>query len=268
MSFAEAVYREYMTFFEHAERKRRWSVFDDVPWDLIDRCPRDPELALIAETFCGVELYLPDYVSEGIQLVRANFGQAWFMANWGYEESKHGLALREYLLRTGQRTLPQLLEYERQLYEHRWTLPFATPQQITIYGAIQELTTFHIYKKHEALATQRGDALLAAIYALIARDEMAHSRFYEKVTTLLLDENPDSVKADLVYVSHHFRMPASDLVPGYAQRSEAVRQADGDRGTYLREVWFPFLKRLGLTRHDLPRLPRPARPAETPDGAR
>src|SRR5581483_7772387 len=31
----ERLYRIYMEFFEKAERERRWSVFDDVPWDKI-----------------------------------------------------------------------------------------------------------------------------------------------------------------------------------------------------------------------------------------
>jgi len=101
---AEKVYREYMTFFEKSQRTRRWSVFNDVPWDKVDACPRDPDLALGAETFGGVEMYLPDYVAQGINTVLDSFGQAWFQANCAYEESKHSLVLREYLMRTGQRT--------------------------------------------------------------------------------------------------------------------------------------------------------------------
>ena len=58
---SEKLYREYMTFFEKAEKHRRWSIFDDVPWDKLESTPKDPVLALCAETFCGVEMYLPDY---------------------------------------------------------------------------------------------------------------------------------------------------------------------------------------------------------------
>ena len=54
-------------------------------------------------------MYLPDYVSQGINLLRQNFGAAWFAANWGYEESKHALTLRHWLIKSGHRTEDQML---------------------------------------------------------------------------------------------------------------------------------------------------------------
>ena len=98
----ERLYQEYMTFFEKAERERRWNVFDDIPWDAASTRTRPKSSALCAETFCCVEMYLPDYVAGGINVVRKYFGQAWFQANWAYEESKHSLALMQYLLALGQ----------------------------------------------------------------------------------------------------------------------------------------------------------------------
>ena len=142
--FREAVYREYMEFFERAEKKRRWSVFSDIPWDDLDPSTYTEDSALCAETFVGVESYLPDYVGQGINVVREMFGQAWFSANWGYEESKHALALREYLVRSGQRTSDQMFDYEEELLSKQWKLPFATARQMTFYGAIQELSLIHI----------------------------------------------------------------------------------------------------------------------------
>jgi acyl-[acyl-carrier-protein] desaturase len=54
-------------------------------------------------------------------------------------------------------------------------------------------------------------------------------------------------------------MPADDLVPRYGDRIALMREAGIDRGVFIREVWLPVLKRLGLTRHDLPieKTPRP-----------
>jgi acyl-[acyl-carrier-protein] desaturase len=254
-SFAEKVYREYMTFFEKSERTRRWNVFNDVPWEKAESCPRDADLALCAETFCGVEMYLPDYVGQGICAVRDTFGQAWFQANWAYEESKHSLVLREYLVRTGQRSFDDLITFERAILGKQWQKPFSTAQQMTVYGAIQEMTTFVIYLKQERLAREKGDELLASIYSLIARDEIAHCRFYEKVIGLLLEEDPEGVKRDLAYVFRNFTMPAYDLVPDYDSRVQVMRTAGIDRGVFIRDVWLTVLKRLGLTRHDLPRLP-------------
>lgn len=252
MALHEKVYREYMTFFEKSERTRRWNVFNDVPWDKVDTCPRDADLALCAETFCGVEMYLPDYVSQGIAAVRDTFGQAWFQANWAYEESKHSLVLREYLVRTGQRTFEETVEFERKILGQKWTKPFATGRQMTLYGAIQEMTTFVIYHKQEKVAREKGDELLASIYSLVGRDEIAHCRFYEKIAALLLEEDPEGTKADLAHVFRNFTMPAYDLVPDYDSRIRVMRTAGIDRGVFIKEVWLTCLKRLGLTRHDLP----------------
>jgi acyl-[acyl-carrier-protein] desaturase len=209
-------------------------------------------MALCAETFCGVEMYLPDYVSQGINAVHPSFGQMWFQCNWGYEESKHSLSLREYLLRTGQRTFDQIYEFEQQIFSKRWTKPFDTARQMTLYGVIQEMATFVIYNKQERMARERGDELLGEIYRLIARDEIAHARFYEKVTQLLLEEDPEGTKADLSWVFRHFTMPAYDLIPSYDDRVRVMRTAGIDRGVFIKEVWLTILKRLGLTRHDLP----------------
>src|SRR5262249_23261850 len=54
-----AFWRLYRDFFDKAEKRRRWSIRDDIPWD---RCnPRvDPAVADVVESFCAVELYLPD----------------------------------------------------------------------------------------------------------------------------------------------------------------------------------------------------------------
>jgi acyl-[acyl-carrier-protein] desaturase len=251
-AFREAVYREYMEFFELAEKNRRWSVFTDVPWDELDEKSYDSQAALCAETFVGVESYLPDYVSGGINCVRDMFGQAWFSANWGYEESKHALALREYLVRSGQRTKQQMLDYEKAILSQRWQLPFQTPRQMTFYGVVQEQATFMMYKHQRALAQNRGDLVLDTIYGFIARDEAAHADFYRKVTALELEDDREGAIKDMAFVFANFQMPGKDLVPDYDSRTEVMRQTGGvDRTVFLKEVWFPTLKRLGVTREEV-----------------
>jgi acyl-[acyl-carrier-protein] desaturase len=251
-AFREAVYREYMEFFELAEKNRRWSIFNDVPWDELDEKTHDERAALCAETFVGVESYLPDYVSGGINVVRDFFGQAWFSANWGYEESKHALALREYLVRSGQRTKEQMFDYEKAILGKQWTLPFSTARQMTFYGVVQEQATFMMYKHQRALAHQRGDLVLDTIYGFIARDEAAHADFYRKVTALELLEDREGTIRDMALVFANFQMPGKDLVPDYDARTEVMRETGGvDRTTFLKEVWFPTLKRLGITREEV-----------------
>ena len=97
-------YRAYMDFFEVAERKRRWNIFDDVPWDQISPETNSEQRAIRIETYCAEEMYLPDYNIAGVEMARGVFGLAWFQTAWSMEESRHGLVLKEYLLRSGLRS--------------------------------------------------------------------------------------------------------------------------------------------------------------------
>ncbi|MEO6573385.1 MAG: acyl-ACP desaturase, partial [Polyangiaceae bacterium] len=161
------------------------------------------------------------------------------------------LALRHYLVRTGQRTEAQIRAYEGHVFGKRWSLPFFTVRQMTLYGALQEMTTFVSYKKQEQAAELLGDELLVAIYRTIGRDEMAHCGFYANAARLMLAEDPDGTKADLAHVFRNFKMPAADLLPEWSTHLASMQAAGLDRGSFFREVWLPLLRRLGLTRREV-----------------
>ncbi len=248
----ERLYRLYATFFDKAEQERRWNPYRDVPYDKIPKQGADPTLVTIAETFCCVESYLPDYVSKGINIVRPYFGQAWFAANWGYEESKHSIALLEYLLRSGARTPEQMFDLQNRLMEKEWELPFKTAREMTIYGCFQEMATFVIYVKQEQRAKEAGDECLSAIFRLNARDEIAHTRFYQDVTKVLLEEDREGTLRDIAHVAKNFQMPGVGLVPDYEERIKVMREEGRvDRGVFLQKVFFPVLKYLEVTRQEL-----------------
>ena len=134
---------------------------------------------------------------------------------------------------------------------------------MTIYGAIQEQATFMMYKHQLGLARERGDNVLASIYGFIARDEAAHADFYRRVVQLELEEDRPGTLRDMALVFKNFRMPGTDLVPDYAARTEQMRATGGvDRGTFLKEVWFPTLKKLAVSRHEVTRALTELRQAE------
>jgi acyl-[acyl-carrier-protein] desaturase len=257
---AMRMYQEYTSFFDKAERERRWNPFEDVPWDKVNKNASE-ELALCAETFCGVEMYLPDYVAGGINVVRKCFGQAWFQANWAYEESKHALALTEYLLRSGKRTDEQMVDFQNKIFDKTWERPFHTPRQMTLYGVIQEMATFVIYLKQRDRAIAEKCEALHKIYDLIARDEIAHCRFYQTVVKVLLEEDREGTLSDFAHVFAHFEMPGVTLVPNYDGRVEVMRSAGIDRAVFLQKVYFPILKYLGITRHEMLRAAKTAQAA-------
>ena len=86
LALEKGIWKIYRDFFDTAERRRRWSLRDDVPWEQCNAF-LDPAIASVVESFCAVELFLPDYVGKFLPLVRGFRGRAWFAANWGYEES-------------------------------------------------------------------------------------------------------------------------------------------------------------------------------------
>jgi acyl-[acyl-carrier-protein] desaturase len=248
---AARLYKMYATFFDKAEKDRRWNPYADIPWDRINPDVTD-NLALCAETFLCVEAFLPDYIAGGLNVVRPSFGQLWFSANWGYEESKHSTALLEWLLRSKKRTEEQMFDLLHTLHERRWTLPFDTSRQMTIYGSFQEQATFVIYCRQEQVAQEQGCEALRAVYRLAARDEVAHARFYMDVVKVLLEEDREGTLADIAHVAKHFEMPGVHVVPGYDARVAVMRdESNVDRDVFLQKVFFPTLKLLGVTRQDL-----------------
>lgn len=253
LSHQDKVYRAYMEFFEVAERQRRWHPLRDIPWDKLDSTKNSESKAICAETFCGVELYVPDYTAQGLNLTRSCFGLAWFEANWGYEESKHGLTFREYLIRSGMRTAEEYAAYEQKIFSKKWNLPFHTPRQMSCYGALQESATFLIYRNQFKKAREEGDELLEHIYFYISRDEAAHMGFYIQVLKLEMEENREGTLADLAHVVSHFQMPGVGLIPEYDDRL----QTDGVGITsqhFLQRGVFTLLKAVGTSRKELVRL--------------
>ncbi len=79
-------YRELLKYLYMAEQKRRWNPFTDIPYDHAN--PNSSQtLAQCVETFCAVEMYLPDFTSKMLHMIRRSRGRSWFHINWGYEES-------------------------------------------------------------------------------------------------------------------------------------------------------------------------------------
>ena len=110
---------------------------------------------------------------------------------------------------------------------------------MTLYGVIQEMATFVIYLKQRDRAGAEQCECLHKIYDLIARDEIAHCRFYQTVVKVLLEEDREGTLADFAHVFANFEMPGVALVPDYDGRVEVMRQAGIDRAVFLQKVYFP-----------------------------
>jgi acyl-[acyl-carrier-protein] desaturase len=243
--------RLYRDFFDRAERKRRWSLQADIPWDQVNPA-MDPAIADVVESFCAVELYLPDYISKALPLIRRNRGWAWFHANWGYEESKHSLALGDWLLRSRLRTEEQMADLENQVFLQEWELPHNSARGMLIYAMVQELATFLHYRNLRQRVDERGDGALSALLGLIAVDERAHHAFYRSAVKLFLEFDRPGTLEQLRRVLHGFAMPAVHLLAESRQRMAQIKSLNlFDESMFMAEVYYPILAALGVQRDEL-----------------
>ncbi|MGA7870239.1 MAG: acyl-ACP desaturase [Candidatus Binatus sp.] len=252
MTAKEKFHRAYMDYFETAERKRRWNIFEDVPWDKLSPRANTEERAIRIETYCAEEMYLPDYTAAGNELLRGVFGLAWFQNAWSYEESRHGLVFREYLLRSGLRTPAQFDRFETDVFSRSWRVPFATRRRMSCYGALQESATYLAYRAQKDRAELESDPTLEAIFFLVSRDEAAHAGFYRAMVEIEMAEDRVGTLADLAHVIAHFKMPGDGLIPNYREKLRTGGGGISPR-VFLTRALFPLLKQLGTSRDELKR---------------
>ena len=247
-------YRLYRDYFDRAEKKRRWSLRDDIPWDQCNRA-LDPAIADVVETFCAVELYLPDYLSKLIPQVRANRGRAWMLANWGYEESKHSMALGDWLLRSGMRSEEQMADMEDGVFEREWDMPHDNGRAMVCYTAFQELATWLHYKNLGKVVRERGgDPALCRVLQLIAIDERAHYNFFRQLVSLYLDFDRAGTIEQIRRVVNTFKMPAVHMLADSRKRANDVKELRiFDEDIFLYEICEPVLKDLNVHRSELRR---------------
>ncbi len=262
------LWRLYRDFFDKAERKRRWSIQADIPWEACNK-RLDPAVADIVESFCVVELYLPDYLRSAIPKSRPSRARSWFYANWGYEESKHSLALGDWLIRSGMRTESQIADLASATFEYPWKMPHKSIISMVAYTMVQERTTALIYRNlRERLQDNEGDQALERLLMLLAVDEQSHYSFFRDFIRLFLERDRDRTLEHLRGVMHHFEMPALHLMADSDQREAQIREFRIiDEEQYFREVYFPILRSLGVTRPEMKNQVRQRKSAPTSTGA-
>jgi acyl-[acyl-carrier-protein] desaturase len=247
------LYRLYREFFDKAEKKRRWSLRDDIPWDQCSRA-LNPAIADVVESFCAVELQLPDYVANAMAMSRSSRACTWFYANWGYEESKHSLALGDWLLRSGGRTEEQMADLEGRISQWEWNVPHDSPVAMLAYAMTQELATGLNYRNLRRRVDEEGDPALSKLLGYLSVDEQAHYNFFLKVVQLHLQHDRPGTLAQLRRVLNGFAMPAIYEMADGRRRVEAIKALRVfDSEVYFLEVYQPILAALGVTRQELRR---------------
>ncbi len=243
----EAYYRLFRDFFDKAERRRRWSIQEDIPWGQVNR-GMDPAVADVVESFCAVELYLPDYITKSMPLIRASRGRAWFHVNWGYEEAKHSLALGDWLLRSGLRTEEQMADLEAMVFANEWNVPYGNALSMVLYAMIQELATWVHYRNLRHHVNERGDPALSTLLHFISVDERAHHDFYKQVARMYLEKDRARTLELLREVLSQFAMPAVHLLADSRRRVAEIRSLNiFNEDIFYTDVARPLLAGLGVT---------------------
>lgn len=226
---------------------------DDIPWDQCN--PKlDPAIADVVESFTAIELYLPDYNAKILPVIRSSKGRAWFYANWGYEESKHSLALGDWLLKSGHRTEQQIEELEKRVFSNEWNLPQDNHLGMLVYAMVQERATWLNYRNLRRRAAEMGgDGALEQILLHVSVDEMAHHGFFRDCVALYLKLDRPMVLEAMRTVMLGFQMPAiHDLLDNNVRRLEQVRNLEiFDESLYYSEVFLPILQDLAVDRTEL-----------------
>jgi acyl-[acyl-carrier-protein] desaturase len=243
----------FRDFFNHAERKRRWRIADDIPWDQSNPNLK-PVIADVVETFCAVELYLPDYSAKILPKVRHSKSRTWFYANWGYEESKHSMALADWLLKSGQRSEEYMADLDQKVFAREWNLPQDNHVGMLVYAMVQEEATFLNYRNlRERVGELGGDPALDKLLGYLAVDEKAHHAFFRDCLMLYLEHDHAAVIDQMRRVMNEFAMPAiGDLLDDSKSRIAAIRGLDlFSPEIYFQHVYVPILESLGISRQEM-----------------
>lgn len=249
-----ALYRQFRDYFDLAEKKRRWSIKEDIPWGSCNRS-LNPVVADVVETFSAVELYLPDYLSKLIPQVRANRGRAWMLANWGYEECKHSMALEDWLLHAGMRSEEQVADLHTQVFSKEWDLPYDNARAMVCYTMFQELATrIHYVRLADIVRREGGCPALERTLHLVAVDEAAHADFFRKLVGIYLTYDREGTVEQIRRVVNTFKMPAVHMLADSRRRMTEVKELHiFDENIFIEQVYTVVLARLGVSKAELRR---------------
>jgi acyl-[acyl-carrier-protein] desaturase len=261
------LWKLYRSCFDHAEQRRRWSLRHDIPWNQL-RPNLDPVLVEVLETLYTVELFLPDYTALLLRLVRFSPGRVWFHANWAYEESRHSLALGDWLRESGQRSEADLARFESCVLDQPGQLPHAHHLAMLVHALLQERVMVLIYRHlRHRVEQDTGDPALLQLLQLLAEDEQQHADFLLEALQLYWKAERAALLAEMPAVLRDFTLPALDRLPDGTRRLEVLSTLGlFDQELFQQKIVAPLLKELGVREGELGDRPgrEPARQGDLP----
>jgi acyl-[acyl-carrier-protein] desaturase len=240
-----ALYRWYVA---RSQSQRNWNPDLTPDWENLSERHSD-EVHTAIEGFYAVEQFVPDYTTKILHGVRSSHGRSHFQLRWGSEEQKHMELWRNAILWGKKRSTEWVHEYGESLRNNEWKLPWEDPIHMLFYTVFQERATQVNYLNLGLIARGKGphgeqdtDPVLDHACRLIAADEAAHYHFFLECARMQLYFFPTKALEALANVLRHFAMPASDIIPNFAQFSETVMRI----GVYGPRHWSRDVAKVAL----------------------
>jgi acyl-[acyl-carrier-protein] desaturase len=194
----------------HDASARPWSTYDFFQQLRDEAAPPGPlgrEEPLFSALWVNIltEDNLPHYFHLAASLFETSKPWKRWTDRWLAEESRHSIALRDLVLFRGWLPSEQLEAARLRQLRAGWSSAFiASPLQLVIYAAIQELATRVSHRNTQSLVDDEvGRALLRRIVA----DENSHFLFYRDLVVEALRRWPSEVVIELDHQVRNFRMP-------------------------------------------------------------
>jgi acyl-[acyl-carrier-protein] desaturase len=175
------------------------------------------------------------------------------LANWGYEECKHSMALEDWLLHSRMRSDEQVADMHSEVFSHEWNLPYDNARGMLCYTMFQELATqIHYANLRRVVQREGGCPALEKALFLVAIDEAAHADFFRRLVGIYLEDDRPGTLDQIRRVVNTFRMPAVHMLAGSQKRINEVRDLDiFNESIFFFHVVEPVLTKLGVTRKEL-----------------
>jgi acyl-[acyl-carrier-protein] desaturase len=244
----------------HLGMVRDWQPHDYIPWSRgrdfaflggEDWRPEDSPLDPVARTAMVVNLLTEDNLPSYHREIATRFGRdgAWghWVGRWTAEESRHGIALRDYLVVT-RGVDPVALEQARlQHMTVGYDSGDKTPLRALAYVSFQELAT-RVSHRNTGRAT--GCPLAEQLLARIAIDENLHMVFYRDLMTAAFELVPDEAMQAVHDEVVGFVMPGAGM-PEFTRNSAIIAKAGiYDIRLHHDEVVQPLLRHWGVFERD------------------
>ena len=236
-----------------------WHPHDYVPWDLgrnfadmggVDWAPEQSRLSEVAKAAMITNLLTEDNLPSYHRQAAAHFSLdgVWgtWVGRWTAEESRHGIAIRDYLVLT-RGVDPVALERARMEHMTRGFGPTAEEEErhktdfllSVAYVTFQELAT---RISHRNTGKVCNDPIADRMLQRIAADENLHMIFYRNMCGAALDLSPDQAIEAIADVVENFRMPGQGM-PDF-RRNGVLMAKHGiyDPRQHLDEVVTPNLR--------------------------